>query len=124
VYYKKKLDYFLLTKLTLRLLASLKGTLSRDSDGLLVVWMDRALFVGEPLIVFYLSVACWFLTLNFTCFSSVPKSLHLCVLLGQPSCNLLEVAGNPLKDLLQVVSGYWQLSGKFCTWYQGVLATL
>ncbi len=41
----------------------LKGTVSRDWDVLLVVWMDRALFGDEPLTGFI--TICCFLVFNF-----------------------------------------------------------
>jgi hypothetical protein len=36
----------------------IKGTFSRDCNALLVVWMDRALFGDEPLIVF-ITIYCY-----------------------------------------------------------------
>jgi hypothetical protein len=55
----------------------------------MVVWMDRALFGDEPLIVFLkLFIASWFLTLNFTFFRGIAQRLPHCVQLGQPSCNV------------------------------------
>ncbi len=40
----------------------LKGTASRDWDGLLVVWMDSGLFTDEPIIVF--QTICCYLVFN------------------------------------------------------------
>jgi hypothetical protein len=49
----------------------------------MVIWMDRALFGDESLIPRFLdlSVASWFLLLNFTFFKGVSKKLPLCILL-------------------------------------------
>jgi hypothetical protein len=49
-----------------------KGTVSRDWDVLLVVWLDRALLGDEPLTGFKLFLASWFLTLYFTIRGSPP----------------------------------------------------
>ncbi len=73
-----------------------KGTVSRDRAGLFVVWMERALFRGEPLIIFIPIIASWFLTLNFTFFRGIAQRLPLCVQLGQPFCNVPKVVSNPL----------------------------
>jgi hypothetical protein len=50
----------------------LKGTVSRDWDGLFVVWMDRALF-GDELLIVFMTIYC-FLVFNFELLS--PEVLH------------------------------------------------
>jgi hypothetical protein len=86
-----------------------KGTVSRGWDRLLVVWMDRALYGDESLIVleiyllllgnfvFYFLQRCW-------------KKVAAYMLLGQPSWKCVRCC--------------WQLSGKFVIAGQRVLATL
>ncbi len=104
----------------------LKGTVSRDWDGLFVVWMERALFTDEPLTIFIpIYMYCFLvLTFNFTFFRGIAQRLPLCVQLGQPFCNVLKVVSNPLVNFLQGVRGYWPPSGKFVTGCQRLLETL
>jgi hypothetical protein len=63
----------------------IKGTVSRDLDGLSEVWMDRALFWRWTSDLLNLSVASWFLTLNFAFFRGAAQKLPVYKLLGQPS---------------------------------------
>jgi hypothetical protein len=67
--------------------------------------MERALFRDEPLIIFILFIASWFLTLNFTFFRGSAQRLPLCVQLEQPFCNVPKVVSNPLVNFLQGEEG-------------------
>jgi hypothetical protein len=68
---------FLLLLVNVRKYLFVNGTVSRDWDGLLMVWMDRALFGEEPLIVF-ITIYCFLvLNLNFTFFRGIAQKLPL-----------------------------------------------
>ncbi len=83
---------------TISFFLDFKGTASLDWDGLLVVWMDRALAGDKPLIVF--KTICCFLFLISVWLSS--EVLHKgCLFVwywGNPLADLLEVVGNPLAN--------------------------
>ncbi len=88
----------------------IKGTVSRDWDGLFVVWMERGLFRDEPLIIF-IPIYC-FLVFNFEFYflqRFCTKVASLCTIGA---------------TLLQCAKGCWQPSGKFFTGGKRVLATL
>ncbi len=118
------IQYMSANKVCVDMENKIKGTVSRDWDGLFVVWMERALFRDEPLIIFTPFIVSWFLTLNFTFFRGIAQRLPLCVQLRQPFCNVPKVVSNPLVNFLQGVRDYWQPSSKFVTGCQRLLATL
>jgi hypothetical protein len=75
--------------------------LSLENDGLLAVWMDRALFGDEPLIDFITVYCLLVVTLNFTFFRSIAQRLPLwqishrvSELIGKPQTNSSEGIGN------------------------------
>ncbi len=83
-----------------------KGTISRDWDVLLVVWMDRALFWDEPLIVFLIIYCFLVLTLNFTLLREIA---------------LLDIIGVTLLQMcLRLLATLWQI----CYRGKRALATL
>jgi hypothetical protein len=101
---------------------NVKGTFSRDWDGLLVVWMDRALFGGEPMIV--CKTFCCHLVVNFEfyflqryCMKVVPlyaigaTVLQMCqsllATIKQICYGGSEGIDNPLAICFRI-PGYWQ----------------
>ncbi len=84
--------------------AGVIGTLSRDWDELLVVWMDRTLSEYGSLLVLKFICASWFLTLNFIPFGVVAQRLPLDILLG---------------TFFKYVRGCWRPFGKFLIGVRG-----
>ncbi len=74
----------------------IKGTVSRDGDGHLVVWMDGELLGDEHRIVFKPTVVSWFLTFSFTFFTDILNRLPLWMFSEKPSQNVCNIAGNLL----------------------------
>jgi hypothetical protein len=102
-----------------------KESVSWDWDRLLVLWMDRALFGDEPLVILKLSEASWFSTLNFTFFRSIAQRLPFCVLLEKPFGICVRGCWQPSgKNLLQGVREYWQPYGECVIRCPMVLTTL
>ncbi len=92
-----------------------QGTVSQDWDGLLVVWMDKALFGDEPLYLF-VTIYCFFV-FNFE-FYFLQRYCTKIAFLYVAEATLLQMCyGNSM------ARGYWQLSDKFCIGCQRLLVT-